>query len=304
MSLITACPACHTQFEVDDAQLLAYAGKVRCGECNHVFDARDCMVQADVDVLQAEDSPAETPVQPASAENETALFSVVTTTETPALLVDAPEPEFSLAMPDAKPDESEPVAAISWNLPVGEAPEEIIIPDFLRDVSIADDRPALPEKTARPWLFAILSAGLLLTLLCQCLYFTRASLAASYPATKPVLHSLCKLAHCAVNLPHDITQLTIDDADIQEHKERDNVLVFSSVLINHSNLPQAYPQIELTLTDTSDEPVLRRILTPAEYLAKTVAADQGLAAQQEQQVKINLGVEEKAVTGFRVAIAY
>lgn len=302
MSLITACPACHTQFEVDDAQLLAYAGKVRCGECNHVFDARASIVQAE-EGLQAEMLRAEEPEQPAITENDAQAFSVVT--ELPVTPIDPLEPDFSIAgtVPDVRLDAPEPASAISWNLPAEEVPE-VTIPDFLRNVSLTDDRPPLPEKTARPWLFSALSVVLLLTLLFQYLYFMRVNLAANYPATKPLLQSLCKLAHCEVALPHDIAQLTIDDADIQEHRERENVLVFSSVLINHGDVPQAYPQIELTLTNMADEPVLRKILKPAEYLTAAVSTDQGLAAQQEQPVKATLGVEDKAVTGFRVAIAY
>ncbi|SDK74472.1 MJ0042 family finger-like domain-containing protein [Methylophilus rhizosphaerae] len=300
MSLITACPACHTQFEVDDAQLLAYAGKVRCGECSHVFDARASIVQAE-EGLQAEMLRAEEPEQPAITENDAQAFSVVT--ELPVAPIDPLEPDFRIAdaIPDIRPDA--PVPAISWNLPAEEGPE-VTIPDFLRNVSVTDDRPSLPEKTARPWLFSALSVVLLLTLLFQYLYFMRVNLAANYPATKPLLQSLCKLAHCEVALPHDIAQLTIDDADIQEHRERENVLVFSSVLINHGDVPQAYPDIELTLTNMADEPVLRKILKPTEYLTAAVSVDQGLAAQQEQPVKATLGVEDKAVTGFRVAIAY
>jgi hypothetical protein len=118
------------------------------------------------------------------------------------------------------------------------------------------------------------------------------------------LVAACKALHCKVALPSDITQLTIDDADIQEHREREGVLVFSSVLINHGAVAQAYPMIELTLTNMADEPVLRKTLKPAEYLPTSATAASGLAAQQEQAVKTTLGIEEKAVTGFRVAIAY
>jgi hypothetical protein len=80
--------------------------------------------------------------------------------------------------------------------------------------------------------------------------------------------------------------------------------VFSSILINHGAVSQTYPMIELTLTNMADEPVLRKILTPKEYLPATSKVAEGLAAQQEQPVKTSLGISEKAVTGFRVAIAY
>jgi len=50
--------------------------------------------------------------------------------------------------------------------------------------------------------------------------------------------------------------------------------------------------------------VLRKTLHPAEYLPASVNVAAGLAPQQEQAVKALLGVDEKLVTGFRVAIAY
>lgn len=36
----TQCPHCQTLFRIDQAQLDAAAGRVRCSECRHVFDAR------------------------------------------------------------------------------------------------------------------------------------------------------------------------------------------------------------------------------------------------------------------------
>jgi predicted Zn finger-like uncharacterized protein len=39
MSFITQCPACETQFKVTPDQLKMSEGWVRCGHCQHVFDA-------------------------------------------------------------------------------------------------------------------------------------------------------------------------------------------------------------------------------------------------------------------------
>ena len=41
MSLVTKCPSCFTSFIVKPKQLEAHRGKVRCGQCQHVFIARD-----------------------------------------------------------------------------------------------------------------------------------------------------------------------------------------------------------------------------------------------------------------------
>jgi predicted Zn finger-like uncharacterized protein len=301
MSLITACPACFTQFEVNDEQLQAYAGKVRCGECNHIFDARSSLVENNG---LAEQAPPEH-IEAGQLDAEVAEADVPEMQAAPAVTLDSPteqlDPGFESAYPE--PEEAEKTPALAWNI---EHEEEhgTSIPAFLRNVSLTDDRPLQPEKTTAPWVFVLLSGVLVIALLLQLVYFTRTSLAANYPHIKPLLQAACKAVHCAVALPSDITQLTIDDADIQEHRQREGVLVFSSVLINHGAVAQAYPMIELTLTNMADEPVLRKILKPTEYLPTSSKFTEGLAAQQEQQVKTTLGIEDKAVTGFRVAIAY
>jgi predicted Zn finger-like uncharacterized protein len=41
MALMTACPACNTRFKVVPDQLRLHHGLVRCGACDHVFDANN-----------------------------------------------------------------------------------------------------------------------------------------------------------------------------------------------------------------------------------------------------------------------
>ncbi|MEY3996334.1 MAG: hypothetical protein RL344_677 [Pseudomonadota bacterium] len=41
MALMTVCPACTTYFKVVSDQLLLHHGMVRCGSCDHVFNAND-----------------------------------------------------------------------------------------------------------------------------------------------------------------------------------------------------------------------------------------------------------------------
>ena len=309
MSLITACPACFTQFEVNHEQLQAYAGKVRCGECDHVFDARSSLVE-DAEADEQVEQAAPEIIEKSTPETEISEAYISDNQTTPVATLDSPTEQLESGLPSdhampegAEPETAEPAPTLSWSLGHEEA-RGAAIPAFLRNVSLTDNRPLPAEKNAAPWVFPLLSGVMLVAILLQLVYFTRTSLAASYPSTKPLLQAACKVAQCAVALPNDITQLTIDDADIQEHREREGVLVFSSVLINHGAVAQTYPMIELTLTNMADEPVLRKILKPAEYLPASSKATEGLAGQQEQPVKTTLGIEEKAITGFRVAIAY
>jgi predicted Zn finger-like uncharacterized protein len=289
MSLITACPACQTQFEVTDEQLQAYAGKVRCGECDHVFDAGSHLLSSLTPPLPAADTT--------EVASDAAVYFKVSAEATQSDNT-AAAPDFSVR-PDLPLDD-----VLSTPLHAEGANSEPVIPAFLRDIFLADERPVPVESAASQRVFLALAGALLLLLGLQITYFSRTSLAATYPQTKPLLLALCKPLHCDISVPREIAQLTIDDADIQEHKERQGVLIFSSVLMNHGSVAQAYPTVELTLTNTADEPVLRKTLAPSEYLPAAVKVADGLAPQQEQAVKTLLGVDEKLVTGFRVAIAY
>lgn len=59
MSQLTRCPNCATTFRVSDAQLALRDGRVRCGHCSFVFNARACQVDADpVTIVDLSTDPA------------------------------------------------------------------------------------------------------------------------------------------------------------------------------------------------------------------------------------------------------
>lgn len=355
MSLITACPACQTQFEVTEAELHAYRGKVRCGECEHVFDAVAHLINVDAGVISSQpsvDEPAEnsennaavaasavstltieTAPSPSSEETRyTAPVPVLTDDFAPAspwpdngpdidteveYAQTAAEETEALTPADNEPSLPQTTTMLDAALPEppfshaadllaeDTTPAEPTVPEFLRNVSLSDERPPPPAPShTKQSLHLALVIVFALGVCTQLLYFSRTHLAAHYPQSKPLLLSLCRLLHCEIGLPQEIAQLTIDDADIQEHREREGVLLFSSVLMNHAQVAQAYPLIELTLTNTSDEPVLRRVLKPQEYLPATLKVADGLAAQQEIRINSLVGITDQGIAGFRVAIAY
>jgi predicted Zn finger-like uncharacterized protein len=47
MRLVTSCPACNAAFYVSAGQLKAHQGNVRCGQCEHVFNALDRLAKVD-----------------------------------------------------------------------------------------------------------------------------------------------------------------------------------------------------------------------------------------------------------------
>ena len=88
------------------------------------------------------------------------------------------------------------------------------------------------------------------------------------PATKPYLESICHALGCKINLPKEIDLFSIDDSGIEEDPNYQGVIRLSSTLTNRADFNQAYPNLEVTLTDTQDQPKVRRIFKPNEYLPK------------------------------------
>ena len=52
MRVITHCPACHAQFFATEEQLNKHGGKVRCGQCLQIFDAKSQLVPVTADNIQ------------------------------------------------------------------------------------------------------------------------------------------------------------------------------------------------------------------------------------------------------------
>ena len=138
----------------------------------------------------------------------------------------------------------------------------------------------------------------------QTLYFLRTQIAAQYPQFKSHLLQACRALNCEIKLAQNLNLLTIDDSDMQESDDYEDVISFSSVLINNANYVQDYPNIELTLTDTQDQPVLRKLVTPKEYLTKNIQLEAGMDARQELRLNLVIDASELIVAGYRVLLVY
>lgn len=326
MSLITACPACQTEFEVTPEQLEAYDGQVRCGTCEHVFNAKEHFIQEansdkaalnamfnDLDLRAAEPMQSTSDVKSESAYQLQIEQTAPDTHQSPLLqglqAVDEVQNQLNKTAMHVNDGFVIPPKV---NLDFNTEPEVSIpsVPSFLQDVAL--DTPDFHEtKQASHVLgYGLFALFLLLLLGLQAAYSLRTDLASQYPATKPWLVKGCQLIGCQVELPKNIALLTIDDADMQEHLEREGVLEFSSTLINHGNVVQAFPLLELTLTNIDDEPVMRRSFKPEEYLHKLQNnalerdVEAGLQAQEEVRVKMTLTASSANVAGFRVGLSY
>lgn len=162
----------------------------------------------------------------------------------------------------------------------------------------------LPGSRIKPWLWGIACLFAILTAIAQSLFFMRNEIALYYPQLKPLLVQSCQVLNCKIQLPAQIEFIVIDDSDMQEDPERAGLIYFSSTLINTGEHTVAYPDLELTLTDVDDNPVVRRIFKPAEYLPKNTSQETGLNPNAEIKIKLAISVNESKVSGYRVFVTY
>lgn len=147
--------------------------------------------------------------------------------------------------------------------------------------------------------------GLLLGLLmaAQIAVQQRDLLAAQAPALRPLLFALCKPLQCRVGPPQRIESIVIDGSSFT--RLRPDAYRLSVTLSNQAGTPVAMPALELTLTDTQDQPVLRRVLQPVDLGPDAPAI---MAAHGEWSSTLTLAVAANAgtarIAGYRLLAFY
>jgi predicted Zn finger-like uncharacterized protein len=153
-------------------------------------------------------------------------------------------------------------------------------------------------------LMSIGSIVLLIAVVAQGAYMFRNQLAALLPQTTPILAKACALIGCDVGFPAQIDAVSIESSELQTLAPDQNIFVLNALLRNRSSMTQAWPNIELTLNDTNEKPIARRIFLPREYLASEMDAQKGFAANSERTIKIFFELSQLKPSGFRVYLFY
>lgn len=158
-----------------------------------------------------------------------------------------------------------------------------------------------PRRTRRwPWLLGAIMA--LATLALQVAMHFRTEIVVLHPETRPAFLAACDLFACQLRLPRKAALMSIETSDL--HPDADGRLTLSATLKNRAPFAQEYPALELTLTDTADRALVRRVLAPADYLSPRLLPDTGLAAGKEVPVDLSIEATEVAAAGYRLYLFY
>jgi predicted Zn finger-like uncharacterized protein len=158
------------------------------------------------------------------------------------------------------------------------------------------------EDRLRPlWLAGAAVAALLLAL--QLVYINRTQLTVSFPGLKPALVALCGGIGCSIPLPADDTLISIESSELNPDANQPNLIRLSATLLNRADFDQALPMLELTLTDTNDQTVVRKVFEPSSYLDKSHPAS-AMLAKSELQANLALDIGDLKAAGYRLFLFY
>jgi predicted Zn finger-like uncharacterized protein len=336
----TRCPGCGTIFRVTAEQLALREGQVRCGHCRAVFDANDHVIALDArrsddvgvpDELAAgrptitlRSAAALEPVDERPAQPEASPVG-----ERPAQPEASPVDERS-AEPEPSPvdergAEPEPSPVDERGAELEPSPTVPIADDALSETSIGDaqheadapidvralDRagrfewkPRKPLRERPRTLYGAAIVSLLIAFAAQGLFEYRDALAAHAPVTRAFLRGACHLLGCAIEPVRDPAALSIEASDLQADPGHRGLLVLSATIRNRAPYAIALPYLELTLTDASDQVVVRRAFAPADYVGRASDPAAGIPGNGENVVKLFLDASATAQAGYRLYLFY
>lgn len=219
----------------------------------------------------------------------------------PSFEAEEPNPQLELPMPLLEPPVlDEPVSPPPPTLPV-------LQPMTLAErVEIIDDEDhgegADMQKPTWPWTAAAVCA--LMLLIAQAAYFYRVDVAAHHPSLKPALESYCSLLNCEITLPRYADLISIESSELEAVPDIEARIVLHALLRNRAEYAQAYPHLELTLTDSMDKALARRIFKPTEYLPPTERPEAGIRPNRELAIALSLDTTDLKPMGYRMQLLY
>lgn len=308
-------------FKVVADQLKISQGWVRCGQCSDVFDAAAHLQPRELTIpppppvsgasppaVAAVSADTAPPLPEPAADTVAALSTLLVAPDSTKAAAPAEPPAAPLSVPEVQvsmpPDLAAEVFASSVSPDVYELPE---VParelqqdrksgepaaqqEALQDVSFVRDarRQAFWRRPVMRWSLGSAALLLLAGLLLQVALFQRDALAVRQPGLHGGLQALCGHLGCEIGALRQIEAIVIDSSSF--NKLAPDAYRLKVVIKNTGKVALAMPSLELTLTDSQDQAVLRRVMTPGELGADAAT----LAAGAEFSGQVAIAVSNPA----------
>jgi predicted Zn finger-like uncharacterized protein len=340
MSLATRCSACSTVFRVQQDQLKASEGWVRCGRCGTVFSALEGLFdlerESNSGLMPLEPPPGAAPkpkppiaMAPPADADAVAYFheddgddDASAADEAPPAqaraAVDAPLADFAASSAeqaaaaasftatyrDERDDDDD--AALLTEHSGHHTTFDESAPVYTGPAPLAPSFVREAERAAR-WQRPVvrrltIAAALALPLLfaAQVALHHRDLVAARWPGSAELLAALCAPLKCSVQAPRSLDAVSVDSSGLTR-VEGAPLYRLQVAVRNRADWAVAMPALDLTLTDPRGEIVTRRVLRAADLGG---GAPDALAAGAEWSALATLDVGDRRVTGYTIDLFY
>ena len=195
---------------------------------------------------------------------------------------------------DVKHVTEDTLLALSDHLPAEAAEAQIEAPSFL---PTEDQRRRQRQRRA----LAIACIPLALLAVFQLALALRNDALETWPSLRPLLRGACRVYGCTVGWPAHSELLTIVGSELASIPGTD-VIELNAGVRSRANFIMALPAIEVTLTDTQNRTVARKVFLPADYLAASGESssriDEGLAPGSDLSVRLVFEARGLTASGF------
>lgn len=132
----------------------------------------------------------------------------------------------------------------------------------------------------------ILTVIVLIAIACVAAVIFNQRLMAAFPQTEPYFDNVCRTIPCPGFYLHQIESFVVSKTNLRPLDESGNYALEVTV-VNGSSTAQAVPDLQIELVDDNDGSLLRKTLTPPEFLDPG-QADESIAARGQLTVRVNL----------------
>ena len=146
-------------------------------------------------------------------------------------------------------------------------------------------------------MLALLNGLLLVCLLGQAAYASRDRWL-DHAALRPWLDAACERLHCRLPARRDLGQIALVARDVRPHPSVAGALMISATLQNRAHFVQAYPGLEITLSDLNERRIAMRRLAPQDYLGDAIALGRGLPPGATATIDLEVADPGKLAVAF------
>jgi predicted Zn finger-like uncharacterized protein len=329
--LLTICSNCEAQFKVTPEQLNVRQGRVMCGRCRTVFNAFQSLERVDDDVVSTRTAAAPSTSTVASVDDS----DDTTQSGFPRLSHDTrprpsiPHDEYAgppsgTLPPEVVEDISSGIDSLDDVTPLSDSLlDDIELPTRIGPAPVQPPAPpadasrpsapyrgsagsALPtfakKRASRGWTGGACLA--LLALTGQCLYLFRMDVVAAWPEVRPAFARACDFTGCSLAWSRDENAVRIESSGLIEEIGEPGRFLLTGTISNRGRSMQDFPFMELTLTDTSNQTLTRRVLQPSDYLGRPVRREEGMAPNSEITVNLRVQSNNSRASGYNLLLFY